>query len=133
MSIADGLLDSDALAEPLQWVLALEFLKLHRRVLIEKLVNREVTTADLDQDLVFLNFDADATGAKLVDALRLSQKHDLEFLSVRVVIDVLGKLHVDNVALDWDVDGNPGLEVDNVAFESLVLRLKVSDTLKQLK
>ena len=133
MSIADGLLDSDALAEPLQWVLALEFLKLHRRVLIEKLVNREVTTADLDQDLVFLNFDADATGAKLVDALRLSQKHDLEFLSVRVVIDILGKLHVDNVALDRDVDGNPGLEVDNVAFESLVLRLKVSDALKQLK
>ena len=84
-------------------------------------------------DLVLLDTDSDALLSKLVDTLSLSQEHDLQLCSVRVVVDILCELLVDHVSLGWDVDCNAGLEVDNVAFEGLDFFLGVFQTCEQVK
>lgn len=87
--------------------------------MVEELVNGEESTSDLDLDLSALNLDHDATRSKLVDALGLAHKHDLQLLTVGVVVDVLCKFCVDHVLLDWDIDGDARLEVNDVGLEGL--------------
>ena len=113
--VTEDLLHSDSLAETLKWIVPLETLELNRSVLVEELVDGEEATSDLDLDLSALNLDHDATRSKLVDALGLAHEHDLQLLTVGVVVDVLCKFSVDRVLLDWDVDGDAGLEVDDVS------------------
>jgi len=54
-------------------------------------------------------------------------------LAVRVIVDILGKLSVDWVILDRDVNGDARLEINDVRFKCLDLLLLISDALKQLK
>ena len=71
--------------------------------------------------------------SELVNPLRLTHEHDLQLLSVGVIVDVLGKRRVDGVALDRDVDGNSRLQVDDVGLEGLNLSFKVSHGLEELE
>ena len=68
MLVADDLLDGHLLSEALEWVLALETLKLDGRVLVKEFVDGHEAAADLDQNLSALNLDVDATLAELIDA-----------------------------------------------------------------
>ena len=132
LSSDDSLLDGNLLSESLEWVVTLKDLELTWSVLVQELVNGEESTANLDEDLASLDLDHHATGAELVDALRLAHEHDLQLLAVGVVVDVLGKLQVDRVGLDRDVDGDALLKVNDVGLKRLALRLKITDSLEQL-
>ena len=119
--VPERLLDSHFLAEALERVSPIEPLKLLRGVLVQEFVNREETSTDLDLDLASLHLHHDLTGSKLVDSLRLTHEHDLQLLSLWVVVEVLSKLRVNLVSLNWNVDGNPGSEIENVLLENLNL------------
>ena len=132
LSSDDSLLDGNLLSESLEWVVTLKDLELTWSVLVQELVNGEESTANLDEDLASLDLDHHATGAELVDALRLAHEHDLQLLAVGVVVDVLGKLQVDRVGLDRDVDGDALLKVNDVGLKRLALSLEITDSLEQL-
>ena len=132
LSSDDSLLDGNLLSESLEWVVTLKDLELTWSVLVQELVNGEESTANLDEDLASLDLDHHATGAELVDALRLAHEHDLQFLAVGVVVDVLGELQVDRVGLDRDVDGDALLKVNDVGLKRLALSLEITDSLEQL-
>ena len=111
------LLQGNAICHAAHRVLAVKLLKLCWRVLVEELVKGEVTTTDFDLDLVTDATDPNALCAELVNTFGLTHKHDLELLSVRVVVDILSKLPVDSVVLDWDVHGDTRLQIDDVLAE----------------
>ena len=124
--IADDFLDGNTLAHPLKWILALQLLELSWRVLIQELVDAEVASTNLDQDLAALDLDAHSLLTKLVDTLRLAHKHDLKFAAFGVVVDVIAQSFVHSIRLNRDVNGDAGLKVNNVL-------LKVLDLLEELK
>ena len=111
------LLQGNAICHAAHRVLAVKLLKLCWRVLVEELVKGEVTTTDFDLDLVTDAAHPNALGAELVNTFSLTHKHDLELLSVRVVVDILSKLPVDSVVLDRDVHGDTRLQIDDVLAE----------------
>ena len=127
------LLDCDALAHALEWVLAFELLKLVGRVLVDELVDGEEAAAHAHQDLVLVALNVDALGAELVYALGLAHKHDLQLRAVGVVVDVLGQSVVDRVVLDGDVDRDARLQVNDVLLEDLDFDLRVLEALQQLE
>jgi len=94
------------LREFLHGIFTFQFFKLTRCVLVEELVNGEVTTTDTDVDLVFFNSDADLLATELVDTLTLTHEHDFQLLAVRVVVYVLSYALIDNIILYGDVDRN---------------------------
>ena len=59
--VTNNLLNSDSLTEALKWVIPLEPLKFYWGVLIEELVDGEVTAIDLDLDLASLDLNHNAT------------------------------------------------------------------------
>ena len=124
--IADDFLDGNTLAHPLKWILALQLLQLSWRVLIQELVDAEVASTNLDQDLAALDLDAHSLLTKLVDTLRLAHKHDLKFAALGIVVDVIAQSFVHSIRLNRDVNCNAGLKINNVL-------LKVLDLLEELK
>jgi len=126
--------------EALHWVLALKFFKLNWSVLVQELVNGEETTTDTDVDSVLVNLDQDTLASELVDTLAFTHEHDLQPVPVWVVVDVLSDLLVNLVILDWDVDSDARLQVDDVVAENLNLALhffnrafRLGQQLKQLE
>ena len=65
----------------------------------------------------------DTLRTELVDTLSLAHKHNFKFLTVGVVVDILGDALIDRIVLDGDVDGDPRLQVDNVIPQSFNLIL----------
>ena len=63
--------------------------------MVQKLIDREITSADSDLDALLLNLDRNSFGSKLINTLSLSHEHDLQLGSLRVVLDELGQLLVD--------------------------------------
>lgn len=131
--VHDGLLDGDLLAESLYWVLSLKLLELYRCVLVQELVDREVAAAHSDFDVVLLHFDCDSLGTELIDAFALPHEHYLELGALWIIVDELCQLSVNVVLLDWDVDGNPLLQVHDVLLERLDLNLGILQLFQQLQ
>lgn len=65
--VSKNLLDRYFLAKAFKGVLALQLFKLLRGVLVEELVNGEETSTDFDVNLLTINLDHHAAGAKFVD------------------------------------------------------------------
>jgi len=63
----------------------------------------------------------DTLATELVNTLGLAHKHDLKLLAVRVIVDVLSDFLVNLVALDWDVDGDTRLQVNNIVAKNFNL------------
>ena len=131
--VHDSLLNCNFLAESLERIVALEFLKLNRRVLVEELVDGQVTTANTNLDVVLLDLDSDTLRAELVDTLGLTHEHDLQLLTLGIVVDVFGEFLVDRIFLHWDVNGDSLLQVDDVLLEACNLNLGVFQLLEHLK
>ena len=130
----DNLLGKHTLTEAFKWVLALQFLELSRRKLVQKLVDREVAAAHTNLDLTALFYaHVDSLGAELVDALRLSHEHDLELVPIGVAVDVLGHFLIDRIVLHGHVHGDAGLEIDDVVFERDVFEFEISDPTEQVE
>ena len=83
-------------------------------MLIKELIDAKVASSDPDLDLVLLNAHIDSLRAKGVSAIALTHEHNLQLVSVRVVIDELCHFVVDLITLDWHINGNSSLEIDYV-------------------
>jgi hypothetical protein len=127
------LLHGDLLIESLERVLALKFLKLSGRVLVQELVDGEEASAHAHVDLVLVDAHVNALGAKLVDALGLTHEHDLEFLAVGVVVDVLSEALVNLIVLHGDVNRDARLEVNDVLLQGLNFKFRVFQRVEELK
>ncbi len=126
-------MDGNFFAESLKGISTLELLKFLGSVLVQKFIDREVTASDLNHDLVSGNFDVDATRAEFVDTLLFSHEHDLKFLAVGVVVDILSQLFVDGAVLCWNVDGDTCFQVNNVRLQSLNFYLPISQIRQQVQ
>ena len=74
-------------------------------VLIDKLINVHEASAHSDHYLLaFFNFDVNTFLAKLVDALGLSEEHDLHSIVLRPIIYKFGENLIGFVAFSRDVD-----------------------------
>ena len=122
-----SLLQSDAIGHTSGRILSLEPLKLRRRVLVNELIDRKETATNLDLNLVTQGLHIHLLRAKLIDTGGLTHEHDLEFLAVRVVVDVLSQLLVDRIVLDRDVDSDTRLKVDDVLTQLLDLVVGLFD------
>jgi len=74
--------------------------------LVQELVDREVAAANSDVNLVLVHSDGHALCTELVNTFRLTHEHDLELVTLGVVVDELGKALVDGVILAGNVDGD---------------------------
>ena len=119
--------------ESLDRVISFQLLELNGSVLIKELVNRKIPTSNTNLDLIFLDLDCDSLGSELVNTLRLTHEHDLQFTALRIVVDILSQFLVSDVILDWNVDGNPLLQVNNVLLESGNLNLGFLQLLENFK
>jgi len=132
VALAGGVLDGGGLAESSEGVLTGKLLELNGGVLVKELIDGEVTSTNTDVDLVLVNSDGDSLGTELVNTVGLSHEHDLQLLSVGEVVDVLGKSDVNGVSLDWDVDGDAGLQVNDVLLQGVNLELSGLKALEEL-
>ena len=111
------LLYHNAFTESFEGIFALQLFKLHGSILVEELIDGEVSTADTDVDLILHDSNGDSTGAKLVDTLALSEEHDLHLLSLWVVVDELSQSHIDLIISEWYVDAHPLSQFDYVLLQ----------------
>ena len=102
----DHFLDGYFFIETFERIFAFELFELSWCVLVKELIYGKITTPYADSDLVLKNLHVDFLCSELVDTVALTHEHDLEFLSVREIVDVLGQLLVDQVIFDWNVNGD---------------------------
>ena len=69
----------------------------------------------------------------MVDSIALSHEHDLQTLSLWVVVDELSQTTINRVFLDWDVDSNSLLEFDDVVLQSFILAFSVLQVSEELE
>ena len=84
--------------------------------MVDKLVDRKESSSNLNLDLVSFDLDHDTLRAELVDALGFAHEHDLELLTIWVVVNVLCQLFISSVTLSRNVDSDPRLEIDDVSL-----------------
>ena len=82
-------LDCDTFIKSLNRIFALQFCQLFWRILVQELIDGEISTADFNCNLISLNLDSDSLRAKLVNTRRFAHKHDLQLLAVWIVVDIL--------------------------------------------
>ena len=99
---------SDLFTKSFDGVLPIQLLQFCRRVLVDELVNGKVTATYSNLNVVLFDFDGNALGSELVDALALAHEHDLELSSLWVVVDVLCEPLVDIVLSHGYVNCNLG-------------------------
>ena len=131
--IDNCLLDSNLFTESLEWIFSLKFLELNWGVLIKELIKGKISSSNSNLDIVLLNLDSNSLGTKLVNTFRLSHEHDLEFGSFRVVVNELGKLSVNRIILNWNVNSDSLFQVNDVLLKSLNLNLSILELFQKLK
>ena len=101
--------------------------------MVNELVDRQESSSNLNLDLVSFDLDHDTLRAELIDALGFSHEHDLELLTIWVVVNVLCQLFVSSVSLGRNVDSDPRLEIDDVSLEGVYLFLALLESFEQLQ
>ena len=125
-------LDGGSSVETLERVVSLVLLELKGSVLVKELIDGEVASSDSNVNLVLVHSDGDALGSELVDTITLTHEHDLELLSIGEVVDVLSESLINGISLNRDVNGNAGLQVNDVLLKSLDLELSVLKVLEDI-
>ena len=118
LSTSDCLRHSYLLSESLHGILSLQLFELDRCVLVKEFIDWQVTATNSNVDLVLVDLDVNTLAAELVDTLGFSHEHDLQLLTVGVVVDVLGDTLVNRIVLDGNVNCDTGLQVDDVVSKS---------------
>jgi len=101
--------------------------------LIQKLIDRKITSANSDLDIVLLHFDGHSLRAELINTFSLSHEHDLQLCSLRVVVDELSQLFVSGIFLDWNINSNSLLQINNVLLQSFNFNLSILQLLQELQ
>ena len=123
----DSLLDGNSVSHPAEWILSLKLLKLSWSILVQELIEREEATTHADLDIVLFYLHGDPLRSELIDSLRLAHEHDLELLTVWVVVDVLCEFLINRVTFHWDIDGNARFQIDDVLMKRVDLVLVIFD------
>ena len=121
----NGLANGYLLCKSLEWVSPFKLLKLTGRVSRQELVDTHIATADSDQKLAFSFAHFNAFGSKLVDSGALAEEHNLQLLTIWVVIEEFCHSFIYRIVLNRNIDGNFGLEIDCIYLELLNLCLLV--------
>ena len=108
------LLEGNPVGHPAHGVLSLELLELSWSVLVQELIQGQEAATDANLNLVLDALDHDTFGAELIDTFGLTHEHNLELLTVRVIVYVLGKLLVNRIVFDGDVNRYARLQVNDV-------------------
>jgi len=101
--------------------------------LIKELINAKEASANLDVDAIFVNLDIDFLAAKFIDTLTLTHEHDLELLTVGVVVDVFGQAAVNLIILHRDVNSNTRFQVNDVLLERFDFDFTLLEGVEQLE
>ena len=112
-----SLLDSNFFWETLYWVFAVQSLHLNRRILIQELINRKISSANSNLDIILLNLHSNLFGSKLVHAFRFSHEHNLQILPLWIIVDELGEASVHLVVFYWNIHRNPMLQINNILLK----------------
>ena len=126
----DSLLESNLVAELLERISTLQLLQLYWSVLVEELVDREEATADSDLDFILLNSHSNLLRAELVHSRALPHEHNLQLVSIWVVVDELSHFHVHWIVFDRNVYRDAGLQLNDVVLECVAFELEVPDALE---
>jgi hypothetical protein len=113
----EAVLHSDGLGHALQRVISIVNSHFCRCVLINELINRKITSSNSDLNSSKFDTNHDSFLSKNIDALRFSHEHDLQFGSVRIVVDPFSQSHVNVRPFDWNIDSYPGSNMDQLAFQ----------------
>lgn len=124
-------LNCNLFTESLQWVFSLKLLKLNWSVLIQEFVDWKESSTYSDLDAILLHFYHNSLSSKLIDTLCLSHEHNLEFLSLWIVIDELSKSLVDLVISNWNVNSDSLLQVNNILLQSFNLDFRIFQLLQK--
>ena len=115
----------------LQRVSPLDLLELDSHVLVQELVDCEVSTTDADLKLSLHYANLDPLGTILVLASRFTHEHKLEFVAIREVVDEVRQFAIDGVLHDWDVYSDLLLQVDTVDFKSVYFLSLILDLVEE--
>ena len=116
IAILDALCQGQLPGEFLQGISPLDFLELNHHVLVQELIDREISAADSDLKLAFAEANLDSLGSILVLAGRFPLEHKLELVAIREVVDEVSQLAINRIIHDWDIDSDLSLEVHAVDF-----------------
>ena len=78
---------------------------------------------ELTVDFIFVDSNVDSLGAKLINALGFSHKHNFKFLSLWIVINKFCKFLIGWIALNRDVYCNPLFKINDVVLKSFNFNL----------
>ena len=84
-----------------------------------------MTSTNSDVNLVLINSYKHFFTSKLVNTFRLPHKHNFKLLSIWVVINVLSYTFIYLIILDWNINSNSCLEINDIITQSLNLCYKV--------
>ena len=114
-----------------QRVSSLDLLKLDSHVLVQELVDCEVSSTDADLKLSLHYANLDPFGTILVLACRFTHEHKLEFVAIREVVDEVSQFAIDGILHDWDVHSDLLLQVDTVDFKSVYFLSLILDLVQK--
>ena len=116
-----------------KWVSLLNFLELNGSMLVQKLVNTHVATADPDLNLVFLDTNCHSLGAKIVHALANSHHHDLKLVAIGIVVYKLSNSHVNGIVLSGNINLNFSLQINDVILQHFYFNFWVTHALQKIQ
>ena len=67
------------------------------------------------------NSDFDSLRSELIDTLRLTDEHNLELVSIGIVVDKVSQSTVNSIVFDWDVYSDFGFQIHAIDLKSLDL------------
>ena len=111
----------------------MKLLELHRGVLIQKLINGEISSTNSNLDSQFLNLDSHSLGPELIDTLGFPHKHNLELGSLGVIVDIFRQLFVNWVILHGNVNSDSLFQIDDVLLEGADLNFGILKLLEELQ
>jgi len=91
-------------------------------ILVDKVINCQVTASNAYVELVFFNSYCHSFSAELVDSLWLSPEWNFQLVAVTVVVDEIGHSLVNYVRTDWHVHCETNFLLINLVLELLDLQ-----------
>jgi len=131
--INDCFLDGDFFTESLERILSLELFKFNWSVLVQEFVNGEVPSTNSDLDCIFFDLDGNSLGSELVNTFRFSHEHNLQFGSLRIIVNEFGQLLIDGILLNWDIDSDSLFQIDDILFQCLDFNFGVLKLFQKLQ
>ena len=129
----NDLLDSHSLSEAPERISSLQLLKFCGSVLVQEFVDWQIAATNLDLNFVAFNFYHDSLGSEFVHTFGLSQEHNLQLLTIWVIVDIFSELLVSLISLARNVDGNSCFQVDDVVLKYFNFILSILEVFKKLK